>query len=317
MTYSLTDASIGQSANASGDQRPVTRRDRGRSSTVASLRGVATVEQTATEATLVERDTTPEARTDAMATYSLDAGTLERSKPAAAGQRLAMAVKRTLDITVSGLGLLVFSPVILVVAVLVAWQHGRPVLFRQERPGRGARPITIVKFRSMRHATDSAGNPLPDELRLTSFGAFLRRFSLDEIPQLWSVLKGDLSLIGPRPLLMEYLPLYTPTQQRRHLVRPGITGWAQVNGRNAIDWDRKFELDVWYVDNWSLWLDIRILFKTIWKVLAGEGISAQGTATMPLFQGSPAVRSQSSGVSGPVSESVNTITEMHRLGSGN
>jgi lipopolysaccharide/colanic/teichoic acid biosynthesis glycosyltransferase len=145
----------------------------------------------------------------------------------------------------------------------------------------------MIKFRTMRNALGADGNPLPDAQRLTPFGNFLRASSLDELPELWNVLKGDMSLVGPRPLLMEYLPLYTPEQGRRHNVRPGITGWAQINGRNAISWEEKFALDVWYVDNWSLWLDLRILVMTVYKVLGRHGISAKGDATMPRFRGSP------------------------------
>jgi lipopolysaccharide/colanic/teichoic acid biosynthesis glycosyltransferase len=199
---------------------------------------------------------------------------------------VSTAATRGIDVLVAGIALVLLSPLALVVALLCATQLGRPVLFRQARPGLGGRSIEIVKFRSMRDANDSNGHPLPDDERLTPFGKLLRRSSLDEIPQLWSVLKGDLSLVGPRPLLMEYLSLYTPFQMRRHEVRPGITGWAQVNGRNAIDWDRKFELDVWYVDNRSLWLDIKILLLTVAKVVRGDGISSRGSVTMPAFTGS-------------------------------
>lgn len=194
-------------------------------------------------------------------------------------------MKRVLDVVCSGLGLLVLSPVLLVLAILIALRLGRPVLFTQTRPGLHGKPFRMFKFRSMTSACDASGNLLPDDQRLTPFGQRLRSTSLDELPGLWAVLKGDMSLVGPRPLLMEYLPLYTPEQARRHEVRPGITGWAQVNGRNAISWEEKFALDVWYVDNQSLWLDIKILFLTVKKVFVREGISAAGEATMSKFTG--------------------------------
>lgn len=162
---------------------------------------------------------------------------------------------------------------------------GSPVLFRQVRPGIDGKPFEMVKFRTMKDAIDAQGNPLPDAERLTSFGQFLRSSSLDELPELWNVLKGDMSLVGPRPLLMEYLPLYSAEQYRRHDVRPGVTGWAQINGRNTLSWKEKFALDVWYVDNRSLWLDIKILFLTIKKVVVRDGISADGEATMSRFEG--------------------------------
>jgi lipopolysaccharide/colanic/teichoic acid biosynthesis glycosyltransferase len=162
---------------------------------------------------------------------------------------------------------------------------GLPILFRQQRPGLHGKPFTLLKFRTMTDARDAQGNLLPDAERLTPFGSFLRRTSLDELPAFFNVLRGDMSLMGPRPLLMAYLDRYTPEQARRHEVRPGITGWAQVNGRNAITWEQKFVLDVWYVDNWSLWLDLKILFLTGWKVLRREGISQEGHATMPEFLG--------------------------------
>ncbi|REH38859.1 lipopolysaccharide/colanic/teichoic acid biosynthesis glycosyltransferase [Paraperlucidibaca baekdonensis] len=194
-------------------------------------------------------------------------------------------MKRVLDVVCSGLGLLVLSPVLLVLAILIALRLGRPVLFTQTRPGLHGKPFRMFKFRSMTSACDASGNLLPDDQRLTPFGQRLRSTSLDELPGLWAVLKGDMSLVGPRPLLMEYLPLYTPEQARRHEVRPGITGWAQVNGRNAISWEEKFALDVWYVENQSLWLDIKILFLTVKKVFVREGISAAGEATMSKFPG--------------------------------
>lgn len=197
-------------------------------------------------------------------------------------------IKRSFDIAGSLLGLLLLSPVIAIVAWQVRCKLGSPVLFRQTRPGLNGKPFQMVKFRTMKDAVDAQGNPLPDSERLTPFGQFLRSSSLDELPELWNVLKGDMSLVGPRPLLMEYLPLYSPEQSRRHEVRPGVTGWAQVNGRNSLSWDEKFKLDVWYVDNRSLWLDIKILFLTVKKVLVRDGISAEGEATMSRFMGNDA-----------------------------
>lgn len=194
-------------------------------------------------------------------------------------------MKRLFDILGSAIGLVLLSPVLAVVAFLIWRQMGAPVLFRQTRPGLNGKPFEMVKFRSMRDAIDAQGNPLPDSERLTKLGQFLRASSLDELPELWNVLKGDMSLVGPRPLLLEYLPLYSPEQARRHEVRPGVTGWAQINGRNAISWDEKFALDVWYVDNRSLWLDLRIIWLTIRKVFNREGISAAGEATMSKFMG--------------------------------
>lgn len=195
--------------------------------------------------------------------------------------------KRMLDITVSASALLLLSPVMGVVAWQIRRKLGPPVLFRQVRPGRHGEPFEMIKFRSMRHALDEHGRTLPDARRLTPFGGFLRSTSLDELPELWNVLKGDMSLVGPRPLLMEYLPLYSPQQYRRHDARPGITGWAQVNGRNALSWEDKFRLDVWYVEHQSFWLDMRILLLTIKKVLDRDGISATGEATAARFTGSP------------------------------
>lgn len=195
-------------------------------------------------------------------------------------------MKRLFDVVCAALALLLLSPVLIVVAWLVRRQLGSPILFRQMRPGLGGKPFQMVKFRTMLDATDANGVALPDSERLTGFGRFLRASSLDELPELWNVLKGDMSLVGPRPLLMDYLPLYSPHEFRRHEVRPGVTGWAQVNGRNALSWQQKFELDVWYVDNRSFWLDMRILWKTVIKVLKREGISAQGEATMERFRGS-------------------------------
>ena len=194
--------------------------------------------------------------------------------------------KRLFDIFASFFGLLVLSPIIAIVAWNIRKNLGSPVLFKQIRPGKDSKPFEMVKFRTMRDAVDAAGNPLPDSKRLTPFGHWLRSTSLDELPELWNVLKGDMSLVGPRPLLMEYLPLYNPEQYRRHKVRPGLTGWAQVNGRNAISWDEKFKLDIWYVDNQSFWLDIKILLLTIKKVLIKDGISEKGEVTMSKFTGS-------------------------------
>lgn len=190
------------------------------------------------------------------------------------------------DVIAAVSALLILSPVWLVVAWQVRRNLGAPVLFRQTRPGLHGKPFQMVKFRTMRDAVDAAGHPLPDDQRLTPFGRFLRSTSLDELPELWNVLKGDMSLVGPRPLLMEYLPLYTPEQARRHEVRPGVTGWAQVNGRNALSWEEKFSLDVWYVDNRSVWLDFKILCLTVRSVCVREGISAVGEATMTKFKGS-------------------------------
>jgi sugar transferase EpsL len=194
-------------------------------------------------------------------------------------------VKRIFDVIAAASALCLFAPVLLVLAVLVRIRLGTPILFSQIRPGLGGRPFRMYKFRTMTDARDAEGNLLPDHVRLTPLGKFLRSSSLDELPELWNVLKGDMSLVGPRPLLMEYLPLYNQRQNRRHEVRPGITGWAQVNGRNAIGWDQKFELDVWYVENQSFWLDLKILFLTVWKVIRRDGISAAGEATMPKFTG--------------------------------
>ncbi|WP_047395543.1 sugar transferase [Chitinibacter sp. ZOR0017] len=194
-------------------------------------------------------------------------------------------MKRAFDFVFALCALVVLMPIIFVVAILVASKLGRPILFVQLRPGLRGRPIKIYKFRSMNNARDASGQLLSDAKRLTPFGLFLRRSSLDELPQLYNVLRGDLSLVGPRPLLMNYLPLYSLEQMRRHDVRPGITGWAQVNGRNAISWEEKFNLDVWYVDNRSMMLDLRIILLTIKKVIARDGISAEGEATMPPFTG--------------------------------
>lgn len=194
-------------------------------------------------------------------------------------------MKRLLDVVGASFGLLLLSPVLLVLTLFVRASMGAPVFFRQQRPGRHGKPFGMVKFRTMRDARDAAGKPLPDAERLTRVGQLLRSTSLDELPELWNVLKGDMSLVGPRPLLMDYLPLYSAEQARRHAVRPGITGWAQVNGRNALSWDEKFKLDVWYVDHHSLWLDVRILCLTVFKVFRREGISGGGEATTRRFTG--------------------------------
>ena len=201
-------------------------------------------------------------------------------------RRCRAFLKRLVDVVGATLALVFFAVPMLVIALLVRWKLGPPVLFRQVRPGLHGRPFVLYKFRTMNDARDADGNLLPDELRLTPFGKWLRSTSLDELPELLNVLKGDMSLVGPRPLRMEYLERYTPEQARRHEVKPGITGWAQVNGRNALSWKEKFNLDVWYVDNWNLWLDLRILLMTVVKVLRREGINAEGHATMPEFTGS-------------------------------
>lgn len=200
-------------------------------------------------------------------------------------------LKRLMDVVGAGVGLVVLSPLIFLIACVVVVQMGSPFFFRQERPGLNGKPFQMIKIRTMRDARDANGELLSDGERITWLGRLLRATSLDELPELWNVLKGDMSLVGPRPLLMEYLPLYTPEQARRHEVRPGITGWAQINGRNALSWEEKFALDVWYVDNQSLWLDLKILFLTIVKVFRREGISADGEATMPRFTGSAPGRS--------------------------
>lgn len=195
-------------------------------------------------------------------------------------------MKRLLDIVGSGIGLLLLLPLLLLIALLVRCKHGSPVLFVQIRPGMGGYGFKMAKFRTMTGDCSEGGELLPDSERLTSLGMFLRATSLDELPELWNVLKGDMSLVGPRPLLMEYLPLYSEYQARRHEVRPGITGWAQINGRNALSWEEKFKLDVWYVENRTLWLDIKILFLTVWKVVKRDGISQDGEVTMSKFTGS-------------------------------
>ena len=196
--------------------------------------------------------------------------------------------KRVFDILISLIVLILLSPILLIISLSLIAVEGLPLFFCQDRPGMGGRIFRICKFRTMRAERDSSGELLPDEERITAFGSFMRRSSLDELPELFNVIKGEMSLVGPRPLLVQYLERYTPDQARRHEVLPGITGWAQINGRNAITWDEKFRLDLWYVDHWSFWLDIRIIFTTIWKVLSGEGISQPGHATMDEFMGNEA-----------------------------
>lgn len=197
--------------------------------------------------------------------------------------------KRILDLIITSIGLVVLSPAFLLIALLVRILNGPPVLFRQVRPGYHGKSFELYKFRSMTEGRDAQGRLLPDEQRLTRFGQFLRSSSLDELPELLNVLRGEMSWVGPRPLLMQYLDRYTPEQARRHEVLPGISGWAQINGRNALTWEDKFQLDVWYVDHWSFWLDLRILTFTIWKVLTREGINQVGQATAEEFMGSPPV----------------------------
>ena len=194
-------------------------------------------------------------------------------------------LKRLLDIIIASIALILLSPLYAVVAYKVKKNLGSPVLFRQVRSGLHGKPFEMIKFRTMKDAVDEQGNPLPDSERLTPFGQMLRSTSLDEMPELWNVIKGDMSIVGPRPLLMEYLPLYSPEQAKRHDVRPGMTGHAQVNGRNAIGWEEKFKLDTWYVENQSIWLDFKIMFKTIHKVLVKDDINAEGDVTMPKFTG--------------------------------
>jgi lipopolysaccharide/colanic/teichoic acid biosynthesis glycosyltransferase len=199
--------------------------------------------------------------------------------------RAGIQVKRAIDIVFSLLGLVLLSPLLIVLLLIVLADLGSPVLFKQQRPGFHGRPFLLAKFRTMRTAFDQDGVPLSDEQRLTKIGSFLRRWSLDELPELWNVLVGEMSLVGPRPLLMEYLPLYNERQAKRHLMKPGLTGLAQVSGRNDLTWEEKFELDVHYVEHWSLGLDIVILAKTVAQVLSANGISAEGHATMPPFRG--------------------------------
>ena len=195
-------------------------------------------------------------------------------------------MKRVFDLVVAAAAVALLAPLMLAIGIAVRLGLGSPVWFVQERPGRHGVPFRMIKFRTMRDALDADGRPLPDGERLTGLGKFLRAASLDELPELWNVLRGDMSLVGPRPLLMEYLPRYSAEQARRHEVKPGITGWAQVNGRNALSWDEKFRLDVWYVDHASLWLDLEIIARTLWKTIKRDGISQSGHATMPVFMGS-------------------------------
>ena len=201
-------------------------------------------------------------------------------------------IKRLFDFLISGLVLLILSPFIIVICILVLIYHGKPILFRQVRPGYGGKPFTIFKFRTMLDRRDDMGLLLPDAARLTRLGKFLRATSLDELPEFLNVLRGDMSLVGPRPLLMQYLDRYTPEQARRHEVLPGITGWAQVNGRNTLTWEDKFRFDVWYVDHWSFCLDIKILFLTLWKTLLREGINQPGKATTEEFMGTKSNQSK-------------------------
>lgn len=199
---------------------------------------------------------------------------------------MSLDLKRLFDIFASFTALVLLSPMLALVAFGVRRGMGRPVLFRQMRPGLHGRPFKMIKFRTMIDAVGADGEPLPDAERLTRFGQFLRKTSIDELPELWNVLTGDMSLVGPRPLLMRYLDRYTPFQARRHEVRPGLTGWAQIHGRNAIPWEKKFELDVWYVDHRSFWLDVRIIAATVWRIVRQEGVSAGDHVTMPEFMGS-------------------------------
>jgi len=201
--------------------------------------------------------------------------------------KLQELIKWVADRLVSAIALLLLSPFLLLVAIAIYIRMGSPILFTQSRPGKNGRIFTFYKFRTMTDERNANGNLLPDAQRLTAIGQFLRKTSLDELPQLWNVLKGDMSFIGPRPLLVAYLDRYTPEQAHRHKVKPGITGWAQINGRNTISWEEKFKLDVWYVEHWSLWLDLKILFFTLLKVIKREGISHANHATMSEFQGSP------------------------------
>lgn len=198
----------------------------------------------------------------------------------------AAAIKHLFDIVLSLIAIIILSPIMLITALVVLFDLGSPILFRHTRAGLNGKPFAVLKFRTMLDASGADGKPLPDEKRLTSTGRALRASSLDELPQLLNVLVGDMSLVGPRPLPTAYLPRYSPRQSRRHEVKPGITGWAQVNGRNDLSWEEKFDLDVWYVDNWSLALDVRILFMTVGKAFKRDGISAEGCATMPEFMGS-------------------------------
>ena len=199
--------------------------------------------------------------------------------------KIQRLIKWLIDRLMAAIALFLFSPLMVIIAIAAYWKMGSPVIFAQDRPGKNNRIFKFFKFRTMTDARDQDNQLLPDGDRLTPFGQWLRKTSLDELPQLWNVLKGDMSIVGPRPLLVSYLDLYTPEQARRHEVRPGITGWAQINGRNNITWQEKFDLDIWYVDNWSPWLDLKIILLTVWTVLQREGISQQGHATMEDFMG--------------------------------
>ena len=194
-------------------------------------------------------------------------------------------MKNILDFIISLLGIILLAPFLVIIGLIILFAFGSPVFFIQSRPGFLGKPFKFFKFRTMTNKKDTNGNLLPDQNRLSPLGSFLRKTSIDELPSLWNVLKGDMSFVGPRPLLMEYLDYYSPEQARRHEVKPGITGWAQINGRNSISWEEKFELDVWYVKNQSFWLDIRILLLTIWKVMKREGVSHKKFSTMPQFRG--------------------------------
>ena len=220
-------------------------------------------------------------------------------------------LKRCLDLALSVTALTVLSPVLLLVAILVRWRMGAPVLYVQQRPGLNGRGFMLVKFRTMLQTRSSEGLPLPDVERLTTLGKFLRSCSVDELPELWNVIRGDMSLVGPRPLLMKYLPLYNDFQRRRHEVRPGITGWAQINGRNTVDWDERFRMDVWYVDNHNILLDLKILLFTLVRVVRREGISAKGEATVAMFQGAleckPVPKDPNSSLEMP-----NIVSQRHR-----
>lgn len=192
---------------------------------------------------------------------------------------------RIFDIIISLLLLILLFPLLIIISILVKYKLGSPILFRQSRPGRMGKPFLILKFRTMNSVTDTFGNELPDNERLKTFGRFLRSSSMDELPELWNVFKGEMSLVGPRPLLMEYLPLYSTSQARRHIVKPGITGWAQINGRNSVSWEEKLEMDIWYIDNKSFFLDLKILFLTLFKVIMQDGINKKGHATIEKFKG--------------------------------
>lgn len=210
-------------------------------------------------------------------------------------ERFRSLIKRIFDVSVSAFLLVILSPLMLIIAIAILADSGWPVFFVQTRPGYKGKPFRMYKFRTMKDLRDKEGNLLPDELRITPLGEFLRSTSLDELPELFNVLKGDMSLVGPRPLLMEYLPLYTPEQARRHDVKPGITGLAQVKGRNLLTWEEKFELDTYYIDHWALWMDFKILVLTVWKVLVREGISHETYVTMPPFTGSARSHSSTDG----------------------